>query len=144
MAGCVVVFLLLISPWLARNYFLSGTLFGTAGFAISEETSAFPGARLVRSLPQNFAAELNRLGLEAYGRKLILGLARLIQDDLPKMGGSWLSAFFLPGLLIPFRNPSSTACAGFLWLPSQFSFSLRRWGRPALRIPRLRSTEKTF
>ncbi|MCX6881032.1 MAG: glycosyltransferase family 39 protein [Verrucomicrobia bacterium] len=114
MAGCMVVFLLLISPWLARNYSLSGTLFGTAGFAISEETSAFPGARLVRSLPQNFAAELNRLGLEAYGRKLILELARLIQDDLPKMGGSWLSAFFLPGLLIPFRNPLLNRLRWFL------------------------------
>ena len=102
--ACLIVFLVLISPWLSRNYSLTGTLFGTAGFAISEETSAFPGNRLIRSLPLNFAAELNRLGIDAYGRKLFVELARLIQQDLPQMGGSWLSAFFLPGLLIPFRN----------------------------------------
>ena len=35
-------FLIVMTPWLARNYDLSGTPFGTAGYAVFENTSQFP------------------------------------------------------------------------------------------------------
>src|SRR5262245_28988289 len=45
----------------------------------------------------------------------------LLQNDLPKLGGTWASAFFLVGLLVGFRNPGLkrlryfiVACLGVL------------------------------
>ncbi len=113
-AGCLIVFVLCVTPWFIRNYSVSSTLFGTAGFAISESTSAFPGTRLSRTLPLNFEIEMNRIGLDAYIRKLVMELTHIIQEDIPKFGGSWLSAFLLPALIIPYRSPLLNRLRWFL------------------------------
>ena len=40
----------------------------------------------------------------------------MLSNDLPKLGGNWISAFFLAGLCIAFRNPALIeACAGFVF-----------------------------
>jgi hypothetical protein len=98
----VVVMMLMVTPWLARNYYYSGTLFGLPGFAIHQDTPAFPENRLERSLEP----ELSKLVLDDYFRKLLINGADIMQNDLPKLGGSWVTAFFLVGLLLPFRSPA--------------------------------------
>jgi 4-amino-4-deoxy-L-arabinose transferase-like glycosyltransferase len=96
------VFAGVMAPWIARNYHVSGTPFGTAGYAVLEKTFLFPENRLQRSLEP----ELGHIYVPVYGYKLIGGLRMIIQNDLPKLGGSWLSAFFLAGLMVGFRSPA--------------------------------------
>jgi len=89
----------LVTPWLLRNYNLSGTLFGTSGYALFHQSFSFQGFELERSLhpgfslirPDEFSSKLLRNGRELLG-------------DIPSLGGSWMTALFIAGLLLPFRN----------------------------------------
>ena len=83
-----LVFGTLLTPWVMRNYRLSGTPFGTTGYALIEETPSCPDARLERSLWPDFSEVL----LEDVSRKGVVNLAGIVQNDLPKLGGSWISA----------------------------------------------------
>lgn len=97
-AVALAAFVLVLAPWLARNYAWSGTLFGTPGYALFQETPAFPADRLERSLKPDLGA----VGLGDCARKLAVNLSAIVQSELPKLGGSWMTAFFLVGLLVPF------------------------------------------
>ena len=112
LAACVLI----MSPWLARNYRASGTLFGTAGYAAYFETDPFPGNCLERFLDDKFEQELARTEFRQFIRKLTVNAGQIIQNDLPKLGGSWVSAFFLASLLIPFRSIALTRIRVFLLL----------------------------
>lgn len=101
-ATTAVVFIAVFAPWIARNISVSGTPFGVAGYAILEETGLFPEFKLQRSLNPDFS--LMSPGI--FWTKLILGL-RLVVQEIPTIGGTWLTVFFLAGLLIPFRNPAA-------------------------------------
>lgn len=97
------------APWLMRNHELSGRLFGVASLALHQNTDRFPGDRIERLLdPENkFTHEdLRQVSLDEYWAKLGENLPGILQNDLPRLGGSWVAAFFLAGLLVPFRNPS--------------------------------------
>jgi hypothetical protein len=96
----LVTFAAVLGPWLARNYFVSGTPFGTAGFAVMENTMKFPEHRLERSLEPDFS----RLYPMYFWIKLTTNARQIVQSELPKLGGSWITAFFLVGLLVGFRN----------------------------------------
>jgi hypothetical protein len=98
----LVGFLAVLSPWLVRNYHQCGLPFGTATFALCEETGAFPEDRLVRSLHPN----LQSVSLGDFAKKFLKNGRDLVQNDLPKLGGNWINAFFLVGLLVPFRRPA--------------------------------------
>ena len=97
-------------PWMIRNYLVSGTPFGTAGFAILEGTSLFPENRLERSLEPEFRHAI----LIPLWVKMMGNLRAIVQGDLPRLGGTWVSAFFLPGLLVTFIKPSTTRIRYFL------------------------------
>ncbi|MEW6160985.1 MAG: glycosyltransferase family 39 protein, partial [Verrucomicrobiota bacterium] len=103
-------FVVVMTPWVVRNYQASGTLFGVAGFAIHQEAAAsgevFSGTRLERTMTRDLEVRLNQLELKHYIRKLLVNSAEQVQNDLPKLGGSWLTAFFLAGLLVPFVSPA--------------------------------------
>jgi hypothetical protein len=101
----LVVLVAALGPWCYRNYEISGRPFGIAGFAAVEGTTYFPGNRLQRSMPENLAADLNRVTLGQYFKKLMVGGSAAVRDEIPKLGGSWVSALFLVGLLAPFRHP---------------------------------------
>jgi 4-amino-4-deoxy-L-arabinose transferase-like glycosyltransferase len=102
-------FLVVLAPWMLRNYSLSGLPFGTATLATWENTDAFQEDHLQRSLHPDLRTDVYK-GL---GRKILHGTRELVENDLPKLGGSWVSAFFLVGLLVPFRSP---ALARLRWL----------------------------
>ncbi len=102
-------FLLIMSPWMARNWSLCGLPFGTSTYAVVETTAPFPEDQLQRSLHP----ELRRVTVTDLTRKFLKSSRETVQSDLPKLGGSWVSAFFLVGLLVPFRNP---ALSSLRWL----------------------------
>jgi 4-amino-4-deoxy-L-arabinose transferase-like glycosyltransferase len=99
-AVVAVVFAAVLTPWLMRNYHWSGTLFGVAGYAIHEETYLFPDDRLPRSLNPDFS----KAGFQSLRIKLVTQVGSILEHDLPKLGGSWLTSFFLVGLMMPFRR----------------------------------------
>ncbi len=103
-------FLIGLTPWLVRNYQLSGAPFGTVGYAVIEETARFPEDRLERSLKP----DLSEVTAGDCFRKLMTGLRTIVRNDLPKLGGNWISAFFLVGLLVPFVRPGLRRLRVFL------------------------------
>lgn len=95
------VFAAVLTPWVLRNYVISGTPFGTAGYAVAEGTPLFPQFQLERSLHPN----LNyAFALFPLAHKLLNNLLDIFQNDLPRLGGSWASLLFWVGLLLGFRN----------------------------------------
>jgi hypothetical protein len=94
----LVAFAAVVSPWIMRNYAVSGTPLGTAGYSVVEWF--FPGFKLQRSLQP----DLPHYPLAMYTRKLAVNLIPVLEEDLFKMTGGWLSAFFLVGLMVGFRN----------------------------------------
>jgi Dolichyl-phosphate-mannose-protein mannosyltransferase len=98
----VAVFALMITPWVYRNMKLCGLPFGTATFAIMEGTGIFPGHKLERSLAPN----LEQVFFSGFIPKLSGHGRTLLQQELPRLGGTWLTPLFLTGLLLGFRNPA--------------------------------------
>ena len=94
------VFLVVLAPWVYRNWSVSGLPFGTATYAVMEGTAYFPENRLARSLAPDFSS----VSLTPFVHKLFANTRQLLQNDVPKLGGSWATSFFLVGLLLGFRN----------------------------------------
>ena len=101
-------FLMVAGPWVVRNISASGWAFGTATFAPLADTYVFPGDTLERSLAPQFRGLPGHTWtlLSAVGQKTTAGLRDLVITDLPRLGGNWLWAFFLSGLLVRFQNPN--------------------------------------
>ncbi|HEY2330078.1 MAG TPA: glycosyltransferase family 39 protein, partial [Verrucomicrobiae bacterium] len=98
--AAVFSFVLAVSPWLARNLAVSGTLFGTAGYAVTEETF-YPGSQLMQSINPNFAIASSAL---AYAHRFLANISSILQDGLWQLGGGWPGILFLAGLLLGLRN----------------------------------------
>jgi hypothetical protein len=103
-------FAVVLAPWIARNYAVSGTPFGTATFAVVGGTFLFPQFQLERSVHPDLS---HILWLPAYFQKLLAN-ARGIVEDLPTLGGSWASMLFFAGLLLGFRNKAARRMRYFL------------------------------
>jgi hypothetical protein len=112
---CVTIavsFLAVMTPWLARNVMLSGHCFGTAGYAVAQETPPFPEDTLERSSDPR--SGLERLTPVDVINKFLANAREICGNEAPQLGGNWISAFFLAGLLIPFRNAGLTRLRLFL------------------------------
>lgn len=105
-----VAFAVVLVPWVARNFEVSGTPFGTAGYAFAQGPGAFPEHQLERSLDP----DLSSIGFTALRQKFMLNLRPLVLSDLPRLGGNWLVAFFFVGLLVTFANPAARRLRHFL------------------------------
>jgi 4-amino-4-deoxy-L-arabinose transferase-like glycosyltransferase len=108
----LLAFTAVLAPWLIRNYQCSGKLFGTAGYALVQETEEFAGDRLERSLKP----DLSSINFGDCLRKLLVNAGGMFQNELPKLGGSWVSAFFLVGLMVPFVRPALGRLRAFILL----------------------------
>ncbi len=99
-AACLAVFLLLATPWLARNYQLSGHAFGTAGIALVEGTAKFPESTAERYIhaPKEMP-DVTELRV-----KLSVNLAEILRNSIPRIAGSWMTCLFIAGLVLPFRR----------------------------------------
>jgi hypothetical protein len=96
----LLTFLLVLGPWLIRNHGLSGAFFGIPGYAIVETSAAFPGNTLQRFLEP----DLSRVTLMSLWFKMQYNIRPIVLSELPRLGGSWVSAFFLVGMMVGFRN----------------------------------------
>lgn len=112
-----LVFLAVFTPWLVRNVEVCGHPFGVAGFAVVQETSEFSGNWLARTLEP----DVSKVGSRDLLRKFFEGALQLVREDLPRLGGSWMTALFAVGLLVPFAGRSrrrlqwfTVACLGVL------------------------------
>jgi len=105
-------FALVAAPWLLRNYQLSGNWFGTASSALLVNTPAFPADALERSLNPTTSVDLLRQTL----RNVLAQFGSVLQNDLPRLGGSWVSAFFLTGLVFRFSDPTRNVLRNFALL----------------------------
>jgi hypothetical protein len=121
----VIVF----TPWVIRNYAVSGTPFGTAGFAITEGTALFPQFQLERSLHPDFT---HVLWFRPYVSKLTGNVHDIIANTLPKLGGSWASLLFLAGLLLGFRGMAARRMRYFLLMCLGLFIVVQALGRTQL------------
>ena len=122
------VFLLVIAPWIGRNISVSGTPLGTAGYALVEGTFLFPENKLERALEPDFRS----LGLKPFLFKLSTNARAILQDELPKLGGSWVTALFLAGLLLSYRNPALVRLRYFLLASLLVLFFIQALGKTQL------------
>jgi hypothetical protein len=98
-----LVFAVAAAPWIARNLAVSGTPFGTAGYAMLEGSTAFPDSQLMQSLNPDLADAFHywvRLCL----KKLLENSQYLLQSDLLHLGGAWVGVLFFAGLLLGLRS----------------------------------------
>ena len=107
-----VAFLAVMAPWVGRNLALSHTCFGAGGYALVENTAHLPDDLLERSFRP--AAALSHVTPREVFDKFLLNEGEILKNDLPRLGGNWVSAFFLCGLLLPFRNPALQRFRQFL------------------------------
>jgi hypothetical protein len=105
-------FLAVMTPWLARNVMLSGHCLGTADYAVAQETPSFPEDTLERSSDPR--SGLKRLSPGDVVNKFLANAREIGGNEAPNLGGNWILAFFLVGLLIPFRNAGLTRLRWFL------------------------------
>lgn len=100
------LFLLMLMPWVVRNYTVSGMPFGTASFALID----YGSDRLARSLEPNFGMNFARGTIH----KFLSNSRGVLVDDIPKLGGGWLVPFFLVGLMLGMRSPAIRRLRYFL------------------------------
>ncbi len=106
----VATFAAVMGPWVARNYHLSHTLFGTAGYAVYEGTPFFPDNQLERSLHPN----MSLVAVNQLWDKLMGNTETILREEIPKLGGNWAVALFFAGLLVGFKNATLNRLRGFL------------------------------
>ena len=104
-------FVVVLTPWVIRNFVVSGAPFGTAGFAIVEGTVLFPRFQLERSVHPDLT---HVFLLKLYVLKFLGNARGILVNDLPKLGGSWASLLFLAGLLLGFRGTATRRMRYFL------------------------------
>jgi hypothetical protein len=106
-------FALLLGPWVVRNFVISGTPFGTAGFAAAETTALFPQFQLGRAIHPDMGGLLL---LRPYLYKLADNGFDILNNQLPRLGGSWATLVFWAGLLLSFKSAAARRLRGFLLL----------------------------
>jgi hypothetical protein len=126
--SCLAAFVVFMAPWIARNYVVSGTPFGTAGYALFQNTGVFPGLEIERTITPDFSLIT---GGELW-RKFLAGTREMWDKELPRLGGSWASAFFLVSLLVPFRSLTLSRLRVFVGLSLLILIVVQALGRTGL------------
>ncbi len=112
-ATAFAAFAILLTPWLVRNWLVSGLPFGTATYGILEGSVLFPGDNLPRALNANISIAGLVLAKVVWFKLLANG-GQLIQDEIPRLGGSWVGAVFIIGLLVPVGSVRARRLGYFL------------------------------
>jgi 4-amino-4-deoxy-L-arabinose transferase-like glycosyltransferase len=94
-------FALVLTPWVLRNFAVSGMPFGTATFAAAEGTLLFPQFQLERSIHPDMG---HLLWLTPYINKLVAHRKDILVNELTRFGGNWATMLFWVGLLLSFRS----------------------------------------
>ena len=128
LTSCLAAFVVFMAPWIVRNYFVSGTPFGTAGYALFQNTGVFPGLEIERTITPDFSL----ISSGELWRKFLAGMREIWDRELPRLGGSWVSAFFLVGLLVPFRSLTLSRLRMFVGLSMLILIVVQALGRTGL------------
>jgi hypothetical protein len=123
-------FLVVLGPWIARNVAVSGVCFGTASYSVLEQTPPFADDTLERSFDTE--SGFRRVGPLEVVDKFLVNAREMWRNDLPRLGGNWVSAFFLVGLLVPFRNPALGRMRVFLLCSMALLFVVQAAGQTHL------------
>src|ERR1017187_401533 len=97
----VVVFVAVITPWLVRNYQVSGSLLGIAQYELIDRTGSFRGETLQRSLVPDFTGAYSIKGLTS---KFLSNARPNLLVNLRSIGSDFLVFFFCVGLMYGFRR----------------------------------------
>jgi hypothetical protein len=108
-----VAFTMIFTPWIIRTALVSGAPFGTATYAIVENSALFPADTLQRSLDPNLALP-GLIFVKLTWSKLLSNGSRIIQNDLPRLGGTWAGSFFVVGLLMQLAERRTRRLGYFL------------------------------
>ena len=129
MLAALTVFALVLTPWIIRNEAVSGTAFGTAGYAMIEGTYVFPRFQLERSLNPELK---NAMSLTPYVQKLFGNLRGILTSDLLKSGATWAGVLFFAGLFLGFRSTGARRLRYFLLLCLSVFIIVQSLGRTQL------------
>src|ERR1022692_4273359 len=129
MLAALTVFALVLTPWIIRNEAVSGTAFGTAGYAMIEGTYVFPRFQLERSLHPELK---NAMSLTPYVQKLFGNLRGNLSGDLLKSGATWAGALFFAGLFLGFRSTGARRLRYFLLMCLPVFIVVQSLGRTQL------------
>jgi hypothetical protein len=109
--AALAAFALVLTPWIIRNEAVSGTPFGTAGYAVVEGTFVFPRFQLERSIHPELT---QAMWVTPYAQKLFANLRDLLTGDLLKSGATWAGVLFFTGLFLGFRSTGARRVRYFL------------------------------
>jgi hypothetical protein len=107
----LAAFALVLTPWIVRNEMVSGTAFGTAEYAVVENTFVFPRFILERSLHPELT---HAVWLAPYLQKLSINARGILTGDLLKTGATWAGVLFFAGLFLGFRSTGARRVRYFL------------------------------
>ncbi len=127
--AALAAFVLVLTPWIVRNEVVSGTAFGTAGYAVVEGTFMFPQFQLERSLHPELT---HALRLMAYVQKLLGNLRGIVTGDLLKSGATWAGVLFFAGLFLGFRSTGARRVRYFLLMCLGVFIVIQSLGRTQL------------
>jgi 4-amino-4-deoxy-L-arabinose transferase-like glycosyltransferase len=107
----LAAFALVLTPWVIRNEAVSGTAFGTAGYALVEGTFVFPKFQLERSVHPELT---HALWLTPCTQKFFGNARGILTDGLLKTFGTFAGALFIAGLFLGFRSTGARRVRYFL------------------------------
>lgn len=103
-ALCLGVFVIVLVPWVARNWRVSQTLFGLSRFELSEGLRLNYQTEIKPGQLQRVYGIGTRIRPAAVVKKLFLNSRELYEKTLKDIGSNYLIAFFLASLLHRFRR----------------------------------------
>ena len=125
--AAALAFLILIAPWIIRNVLVSGTYFGTAGYAAAEGTVGFPETNLMRSLSPELSG-IYQHSAQVFSRKFLENSRQIFERDLPRLAG-WPGILFFAGLLLRLRQTTARRLRFFTLLCLAVLFVVQALGR---------------
>ena len=92
----LVLILILVSPWLLRNYQVAGSPLGLAPHQALVETDRYPDDALMRTLPEDSKSPFNLMSdFAAARKKCAKNFNAMYQNRVTSMGGGFLISFFV-------------------------------------------------
>jgi hypothetical protein len=97
----VAIFAAIITPWLVRNYQVSGSLLGLAQYGLIDHAGIFRGETLPRTYKPDFTAAYS---IKTLSGKFLTNLRPNLLTNLRLIGSDFLIFFFGVGLMYGFRR----------------------------------------
>jgi hypothetical protein len=97
---CLGVFVLVLAPWVARNWKVSQTMFGLSHYEVVEGTLAHGTGQVERT----YLVDSLKFRMMDVARKTLVNGRKLYEQQLKDVGAGYLIAFFIASLLHRYRR----------------------------------------